>query len=96
MLPAPNFFAGILIGVANEQWLAVLVAAFGWGIVFCFYVSLFEVRRKTFEIEQIRQKGQRLLFNSPTMTFYQIEFLTGFMTSLVMGSVSYGFKVFFS
>ncbi len=81
MIPAPNFLAGVLIGIANDLWWTVLLSALGWGIVFCFYVTVTQSERRRKSIESITEKGQKLFLGSPTMTFYMIEFVTAFITS---------------
>lgn len=96
MIPAPNFIAGVLIGIANDLWWVVLLSAFGWGFVFCFYVNITQSERHRQSIQSITEKGQRLFWGSPTMTFYMIEFVTAFTTSLVIGLLAFGIKRIFT
>jgi hypothetical protein len=92
-MPAPNFFAGILIGIANQSWLAVIVTSAVWPIFFCAQVSILESERAATTIEDMKTRGRRLIFNSPTITFYAIEFYTGLMTALTVGLITYGIKI---
>jgi len=96
MIPAPNFLAGVLIGIANNLWWSVALSALGWGIVFCFYVTITQSERRRKSIESITERGQKLFLGSPTMTFYMIEFVTAFITSSVVGMVAYGIKRLFT
>jgi len=95
MIPASNFIAGVLIGIVNDLWWTIPLSALGWGIVFCFYVTITQFERRRQSIESIAEKGQKLLLGSPAMTFYMIEFVTAFITSLVIGILVYGIKRIF-
>ena len=92
MVPAPNFLAGVLLGIANTSWLAVIVASFLWGFVFCGYLSIADSARKEASIRDFGVRARRLLLGSPRLTFYAIEFCTGFMTSLVVGGLTHFIK----
>jgi hypothetical protein len=96
MMPAPNFIAGVLIGIANDLWWAVLLSALGWGLVFCFYVTITQSERRRQSIQSITEKGQRLFLGSATMTFYMIEFVTAFTTSFIIGILAFGIKRIFT
>ncbi len=96
MIPAPNFLAGVLIGIANDLWWAVLLSAWVWGIIFCFYVTITQSERRRKSIDSITEKGQKLFLGSPIITFYMIEFLTAFITSSVVGIAAYGIKRIFT
>lgn len=89
MIPAPNFVAGVLIGIANTSWPAVVIACFVWPFIFCAYVSILGSARKVARIDHMRTHGSRLLCGSPMLTFYAIEFSTALMTVFVVGSLSY-------
>lgn len=60
-MPAPNFIAGVLIGIANDLWWAVPLSAFGWGVAFCFYITITQSERHRRSIQSITEKGQRRL-----------------------------------
>ena len=96
MIPAPNFIAGILIGIANDIWWAVPLSSFGWSIVFCFYVSLTQSERRKNTILSFSEKGRRLFLGSPTMTFYMVEFMTAFATSFLFGVLAFSVKRIFT
>lgn len=89
MIPLPNFFAGILIGIVNDSWGAIVLSALGWGLVFYFYVSLMESDRAGKTKELYREKGKRLIMGSPSITFYVVEYTTGFSTSLLFGVITF-------
>jgi hypothetical protein len=92
MIPAPNVFAGLLIGVLNTSWLTVVLASFGWSLAFCGYVSIADTARRQATIEGFRLSARRLLFSSPKLTFYAIEFATALVTSLPIGCLTYLIK----
>ena len=96
MVPAPNFFAGVLIGIVNDIWWAVPLSSLGWSIVFCFYITLTQSERRKNTIQSFAEKGQRLFLGSPTMTFYIVEFLTAFTTSFSVGIIVCGIKSIFT
>jgi hypothetical protein len=93
MIPFPNVIAGVLIGIANDAFLAVVLAAFAWGFVFCGYVWVADSKRAKLTITSFRDRGRRFLFGSPVLTFYGIEYVTALATSFLFGVVSYGIKV---
>lgn len=95
MGPLPNLTAGILIAIANTSWLAVNVVCFGWGLIFCAYVSILESTRTKTTTEKIRIHGNNLLFNSPLLTFYSVEYFTALMTSLIFSNITYLIKILF-
>lgn len=95
MIPAPNLIAGMLIGIVNDLWLAVALSSVGWSVVFCIYITLSQTERKKVTIASFAEKGQRLILGSPTITFYAVELITAFVTSIVVGSIVYGIKRLF-
>jgi hypothetical protein len=95
MIPAPNFIAGVLIGIANDIWWAVPLSSLGWSVVFCFSVSLTQSERRKNTILSFAEKGRRLFLGSPTMTFYVVEFMTAFITSFLVGILAFGIKSIF-
>ena len=92
MIPAPNFIAGVLIGIANDKLWAVPLSSLGWSIVFCFYITLTQSDRSKNSILSISEKGRRLFLGSPAMTFYLMEFMTAFLTSFFIGILAFGIK----
>jgi hypothetical protein len=58
MIPAPNLIAGLLIGIANDSWLADISMCFIWSLVFCVYVSVLDTRRKTATISHLRARTE--------------------------------------
>ncbi len=95
MLPIPNFTAGILIGFANTTWITVNISCIGWGFIFCVYSRIFDADKTISNIEHMKTYGQRFLFNSPSLTFYSIEYFTALMTSLVIGNTTYLIKLLY-
>lgn len=89
MIPIPNFFAGVLIGVANNSWDSILLSALGWGVVFCLYVIVMESERSRLTKEMYRESRRRLILGSPTLTFYVVEYTTSFLTSLFFGAITF-------
>lgn len=92
MIPAPNFIAGVLIGLANTSWLAVILACLVWPFVFCAYVAIFDAARRDATVEHFRTQSRRLLFDSPVLTFYAIEFSTALTTSLLVACIAHLIK----
>jgi hypothetical protein len=96
MVAAPNFIAGILIGIGNDSWLSVIIVCFIWSLIFCVYVSLFDTRRKTDSIIHFQSTGTEPMWGmSHTAAFYFIEFNTALTTSLVIAVLAYVIKGFF-
>jgi hypothetical protein len=92
MIPAPNLFAGLLIGIANISWLAVVLASFVWSLVFCGYVSILDTERRDATNVDFRARARRMLVGSPTLTFYAIEFYTALVTSLLVSCLTHHIK----
>jgi len=92
MIPIPNVLAGFLIGIAVNYWLSVIGSSFGWGFVSCIYTSLSFPDRVKYTTESFKQNRKRLIFNSPIITFYLIEYMTAFITSMFVGFVVFFIK----
>jgi hypothetical protein len=58
MVAAPNFIAGLMIGIGNDSWFAVIIVCFVWSLIFCVYVAVFDTRRKTATIVQFESTGR--------------------------------------
>ena len=82
MGPLPNLTAGILIAIANTSWLGVNVVCFGWGLIFCAYVSILESSRTKTTIERMRTHGNKLLLNS-----IQRPFLISFAVAILLAVI---------
>lgn len=77
-----NVIAGILIGIANDEWIARLIVSFAWGIVFVIYASIFrQQNRDTFIAQNL---GRRAMWGmSSGVAFYFVEFMTAVITSMI-------------
>ena len=92
MIPIPNVLAGALIGYANSSWPELLISVAVWPVVYCVYVSVAQRPRVITTVGQFRERGRRLLFGSPTSTFFAIEFVTAFLTALLIACVVFAVK----
>jgi hypothetical protein len=92
MIPAPNVIAGMLIGVVNDGWLALLGAAAIWPLVFCVYVSIMDRARMTATVASFSERGRHLVAGSPVLTFYAIEFATALSTALPIALLTHAVK----
>ena len=82
-----NVIAGILIGIANEFWLARILAPFIWGVVWYGRVILF--KRDVYERYIEYYKDRRQKFGMPPwLSFFFIEYATALVTSLVFSVIS--------
>ena len=89
IIPIPNVLAGILIGVAVNAWGELLVSCVGWSFAFCAHVWIAQHQRAEFTIVEMETRAHRLLFGSPAMTFYAIEWATALPTSLAVSAVTF-------
>ena len=86
-----NVIAGILIGVANDTWMARLVGPFIWGVVFCVSTSILGRDKRNAYVEHVEQLSHPLKWGmSPVQSFYIVEYMTAFSTSLLF-SILTGF-----
>jgi hypothetical protein len=89
MIPFPNVIAGILIGVANDTWLARLIVPFAWGIVFCIYTSIARRDKRDAFIKQGERIDRKAKWGmSHVQAFYFVEFMTASFTSLLFSIIS--------
>jgi len=89
MIPFPNVIAGILIGIANDMWLARLTVPFIWGIVFCIYTSIFRRDKRDVFIANAEMRDRKAKWGmSHTQAFYFVEYMTAAFTSLVFSIIS--------
>jgi hypothetical protein len=90
-----NLLAGLAIGIANTSWLAVIVVSLTWPFIFCAYVSMLHTQRTRATIADFQARGRRLLFDSPVLTFYAIEFVTALFTVLPVAILSHFARTLF-
>ena len=96
MIPFPNVIAGILIGIANDTWLARLIIPFIWGIVFFFYASFFGRARKDSFVAHQESLGRKAKWGmSPNQAFYFVGYMTASFTSLIFSLISGAIKSLF-
>lgn len=89
MIPFPNVLAGILIGIANDNWFARIIAPFIWGAVFCVYVSIVRrVQRDAFIADAEMHNRELRGGMSPLLAFYFIEYMTASSTALLFSILS--------
>jgi len=87
MIAIPNVLAGALVGYANSSWPELLISVAAWSVIYCVYVSIAQRPRVVATVGQFQERGRRLLFGSPTSTFFAIEFVTAFLTALLIACV---------
>ena len=92
MIPFPNVIAGILIGIANTSWLEVLVSACVWPFVFCVYTWIFRSNWVTARAAEYKLRARRILFGSPRLTCYVVEFITALATALPVALLTFAIK----
>jgi hypothetical protein len=89
MIPFPNVIAGILIGIANDTWLARLIIPLAWGLVFCVYTSIARRDKRDAFITQSQGRDRQAKWGMSHMqTFYFVEYLTATSTSLIFSIIS--------
>ena len=89
MIPFPNVIAGILIGIANDTWLARLIAPFMWGVVFCFYTSIVRRDKRDAFISNAKMRDKKAKWGiSHVQAFYFVEYMTASFTSLFFSIIS--------
>jgi hypothetical protein len=84
-----NIIAGLLIGLANDTWFEVLVACAAWGVV------------SWLVIEWVGGPAPyvpdtRLFFGSPRWTRFIFWWSSGFVISLIIGSLTYSVQTMLS
>jgi hypothetical protein len=88
MISFRDISAGILIGAANQSWLAVFVSSFGWAFIAWLFV-LFAGGKAEYK------PGTPIYFGSPAATRFVVWWSTAFATSLIVGAVTFGIRLFF-
>ncbi|KKS46606.1 hypothetical protein A2567_00795 [Candidatus Azambacteria bacterium RIFOXYD1_FULL_42_11] len=78
-----NVIAGILIGIINNSWLAIIVAPLLWGIVWCVLQFIYKNKLNNY-LDRAKEKNLPLKWKmSHTQSFYFIEYLTSSTTALI-------------
>jgi hypothetical protein len=96
MIPFPNVIAGILIGIANDTWLARLIIPFAWGIVFCIYTSIARRDKRDAFVTKSENLGREAKWGmSHVHAFYFVEYMTASFTSLLFSIISGFIRGFF-
>ena len=94
MIPFLNVIAGIVIGIANDTWLARLVVPFIWGVVFCIYTSIVRRHKRDTFISNAKMHDRKTKWGMSHMqAFYFIEYMTATFTSLFFSIISGFIKV---
>jgi len=84
-----NVIAGILIGIANDTWLARLIIPFAWGIVFCIYTSIARRDKQNAFITKFQKVDRKAKWGmSHVQAFYFVEYMTASFTSLLFSIIS--------
>ena len=77
-----NVIAGIMMGIANDTWLARIIAPFIWGFAFYGYTMVFRKQRHDYYVTA--NEGKELRWGwKPGLAFFWIEYWTATTTSLV-------------
>lgn len=80
--------AGIILGVVNENWLARIIAPFGWGMIWCVYQWILKDKLQAY-VRNAGERGVKPKWGmSYTQAFYFIEYLTAAFTSLLFSITS--------
>jgi hypothetical protein len=88
MISFRDIIAGILIGGVNQSWLAVFASSVGWAFIAWLFV-LFAGGKAEYK------PGTPIFFGSPAATQFIVWWSTAFVTSLIVGAVTFGIKQFF-
>ena len=87
LMPAPNFFAGILCGIANHSLVSTFQAGVLWGVLWAFWQML-----KGFPLAARKKPNGEVV---PSVVLLSLEFLTAAGTAVIVGSAAYGVKKMF-
>lgn len=86
-MPAPNFFAGILCGIANNSLITTLQSAFLWGVFWAFWQTLMSFSL----VAKEKQNGEAI----SRAVLFSLEFITAASTAALAGAAAYGVKSLF-
>ena len=81
-----------MIALAFNTWAKVLIACFGWAIAFCAFVWVKEGRAEKIAVSYYQEHGEHLVFGSPTLTFYAVEWITDLIVALLSATVTFGIR----
>jgi hypothetical protein len=88
MISFRDIIAGILIGAANPNWLAVFLASVGWAFIAWLFIVIAGGKAEY-------KPGTPIFFGSPAATQFIVWWSTAFATSLIVGAVTFGIRRFF-
>jgi hypothetical protein len=89
MSPAPSLIAGTLIGMFASPWPGVVAYCALWGLVCCLYLYFCTSTRRATRTVATEGRAGKLIFRSPALAFWLVEWMTGFVTSLACATVAY-------
>ena len=87
MTSAANLIAGMLIGMFASAWSSVVASCAVWGLVWCLYLCISKRHLSRMAVWQGRPST--FFLGSTALSFWLLEWMAGFMTSLVGGTVAY-------
>lgn len=91
-----NIVIGIVIGLANESWVAVIIVPFIWGFVYLAYLSIVHVEEKDrfvkfhTEINSLNYKGVPF-----GVMYYVLRYSRATIISLLFALLTYLIKSLF-
>jgi hypothetical protein len=86
MIPYPNVFVGILIGIANNSFVAVFIAAFVWASV-SMIVYEWILPNGRFQVYKENNTKNGLFTKQDTLMYYLTTFFTALITSFLVGLI---------
>ena len=89
-----NVIAGILIGVANDDWLASLGICAIWALMFPLWRGITHVDDYV-EHERALNRNHKIRGMSPKQRFYFVEFMTSICTTTPIALIAYAMKGLF-
>lgn len=90
-----NVIAGILIGIVNDSWFAIILASLIWAIVWCIYQFIHKDKFESY-IARVKEKNIPPKWGmSYAQSFYFIEYLTASITALIFSVLAQSIKVLF-
>ncbi len=83
-----------MIGIANQWWVAVLLACAGWTLIACGLMYLTGSYDSQL-IEFLRAKAQNLRFGSAVLSYWEIEAKTVFFGTALAAFPTYWIHIWF-
>jgi len=84
-----NIIAGILIGIANKDWLARIIVPFIWGFIYCIYYLVYDKGKLVAHNEEMIKRDIKPRWGmTHTQSFYFIEYFTASTTSFIFSILS--------